>query len=80
MRLNEARGIGETMREAYLQLPPAARERDPWETLGIRPDAPLAVAEAAWKAMIGENHPDRGGDPEKAREINAAIEKIRVGR
>mgnify|MGYP001574175692 CR=1 FL=1 len=80
MRLNEARGIGETMRDAYLQLAVPERHRDPYEVLGIRSDAPLAVAEAAWKVMIADNHPDRGGDPGRAKEINAAIERIREER
>lgn len=78
MRLNEKRGIGETMREAYAQLPAPARERDPFEVLGVRPDAPLAIAEAAYREATKTAHPDRGGSNEAMAELNAAIEKVRA--
>jgi len=52
-------------------------------TLGVRPDASDAVIKAAWRALIGEFHPDRySGDDanEKALEINRAYEIIAEAR
>lgn len=77
-RLNELRGIADVVREAYLALPPAVRERDPYEVLGVRPDAPLAVIEQAYKTLARLNHPDHGGSEEIMREINQAWDRIRT--
>lgn len=77
VRLNEARGIADVVESAYLQLAAPPKRRDPYEVLGIRPDAPLAVAEAAWKALIRKAHPDAGGSAEQVKELNQAIEEIR---
>lgn len=82
MRLNEVRGIDDVMREAYLQLPApkqAVRERDPYEVLGIRPDAPKEVAEAAYRELAKSAHPDGGGRNETMVELNKAIEAVRKG-
>ncbi len=49
----------------------------PHQVLGIAEDAPIEVAEAAWKALAKKHHPDVGGDEGKAAEVNAAIAKIR---
>lgn len=80
MRLGEARGMTDAIREAYAQLPaPPKTERDPYEVLGIRPDAPSEVAEAAYRAKAKLLHPDGGGgDAAAMTELNAAIEKVRA--
>jgi len=78
MRLAEARGSLEAMIETFMALPAPARERDPYEVLGIRPDAPLALAEAAYKHLINQAHPDKGGTDAQAAALNAAIEKVRA--
>ncbi|ABV92482.1 heat shock protein DnaJ domain protein [Dinoroseobacter shibae DFL 12 = DSM 16493] len=42
---------------------------DPYDILGIAPDAPLAEARKAWRALVRETHPDRmmaRGVPEEA--------------
>lgn len=82
MRKNEKRGIGDVLREAYLQLPPPEAEQviDPYEVLGVSRTAPLAVAEAAWKALMVEAHPDKGGSEERAKLLNKAIEMVREER
>lgn len=44
-------------------------ERDPYEMLGVSPDAPLGEVRDAWRAMVRETHPDRmlaRGVPEEA--------------
>lgn len=78
MRMNEKRGIGEVMREAYLQLPAPAVERDPYEVLGVRSDSPPEVIEASYRALAKKLHPDAGGDEEAFKELRAAYEKVRV--
>ena len=42
------------------------------EVLGVQPNAPREVIEAAYKALVFANHPDRGGDAKKMVEINKA--------
>lgn len=39
MRLAEARGVTEAMRQAFAALPAPKVQRDPWEVLGLRPGA-----------------------------------------
>lgn len=63
-----------------LQLGAGAYTRDPYEVLGVRPDAPEEIVEAAWKAAAKKAHPDHGGTNEAAAEINGAIERIRAER
>src|SRR5262245_14985419 len=59
----------------------------PYEMLGIRPTARLAEAEAAYRALLLECHPDlhAHAGPEaiawaerRTRELNAAIHEIRT--
>lgn len=79
IRLNEVRGIGDVVREAYLQLAAPARERDPWEVLGIRSDTPLEDAEAMYRIKAKRLHPDTGnGDEAGMRELNNAMDRIRA--
>ena len=77
MRLNEARGIEDIVREAYLALPAPSRERDPYEVLGVRPDAPAEVVEASYRALAKRLHPDAGGSKEAMSALNAAWEAVR---
>lgn len=81
LRLNEVRGIGGAVQDAYLQLAGPQAARDPYEVLGLRSDCALEVAEGAWKAMAKMLHPDtETGDVERMKELNAAIERIRSER
>jgi hypothetical protein len=77
LRLNERRGISDVIASAYLQLAAPEEDPDPYEVLDIRPGAPLAVAEAAYKAKMRLAHPDSGGSIAEAKRLNTAIEKIR---
>ena len=65
--------------------------RDPFDVLGVPPDATLAEIRAAWKALVRESHPDRmiaRGVPAEAVklaerrliDINAAWEEISTRR
>lgn len=81
IRLNEKRGLDQVTREFYLALPPPERERDPYEVLGVRPDAPLAVMQASYIALAKQYHPDTGdGDAKKMAELNAAWGKVKHAR
>lgn len=77
IRLNEARGIADIVREAYLSLPAPMRQRDPYEVLGVRPDAPRHVIEAAYRARARVVHPDAGGSDAEMAALNAAWEALR---
>ena len=78
LRMNERRGIGELMREAYAQIA-APTSMNPYEVLKIHPDTTLDVAEAVFRTMSTKYHPDMKpeGSAERFKEINKAIEMIR---
>lgn len=61
------------------RVPPQARPAIPehYKRLGVLPDAPLEVAEAAYKALARRAHPDAGGSTIDMQQLNAAIERIR---
>jgi DnaJ domain len=49
-----------------------------YAALGLEPDADSAAVERAYKKLIKEHHPDRkGGDVERAAEINRAYRELR---
>src|SRR4051812_17836764 len=77
MRLNEKRGLGEVIQQAYLQLAAPENAIDPYELLGVRPDADLEVAEAAYKVKARSAHIDAGGSEEQMKKLNEAIGQIR---
>ena len=79
MRLNEKRGIGDIIEQAYLQLAGPVQEKSPWEILSIFPGSPLEVAKAAYKSKALKAHPDQGGSEEQMKELNNAMEKIKKG-
>ncbi len=76
MRMNEVRGIADTMKNAYLQLAGPAQGRDPYEVLGVRPDADPEIIGAAYRALAKKLHPDAGGDADEFKEIDEAYSKI----
>jgi hypothetical protein len=83
LRLAYRRGLGDLLTNTVsqmLHLGAGAQVRDPYEVLGVRPDAPLAVAEASYKALARERHPDAGGTDDDMRELNDAIARIRKER
>lgn len=45
---------------------------DPYEVLGVSRTAPDSVIKAAFRARIRETHPDAGGDPADAQQVNDA--------
>jgi hypothetical protein len=47
-------------------------EADPFATLHLLPSAPVEVVKAAYKALAVIHHPDKGGDAERMKALNAA--------
>lgn len=80
MRMNEVRGIADTMQNAYLQLAAPDTGRDPYEVLGVRPDTELADIEAIYRSKAKRMHSDVGGDDAAMKELNDALERIKVER
>lgn len=79
------KGLGDLMAHTVSQMLalPGAEYIDPYELLGVRPDAPMEAIEAMWKYQLKQWHPDR--HPENVEEatrrttqLNAAIERIRA--
>ncbi len=77
MRMNEKRGIADTIRKAYLQIEAPKETRDPYEVLGVRPDASPALLDAAYKTQANVRHPDKGGSKEAMQELNDARDRIK---
>jgi hypothetical protein len=50
---------------------------DPHSVLGLHPDASAEEAAAAYRDLAKRHHPDRSGDVERMREINAAYALLR---
>jgi len=81
LRLQEVRGLGDLAAAHYLALAAPAATRDPYEVLGVRPDAPLDVIDAAYKAASKRVHPDvNGGSDARMAELNAARDAVRLER
>lgn len=80
MRMNEKRGIADTLAKAYLQLAAPAQQRDPYEVLGVRPDTELADIKAMYLAKAKRLHSDVGGkDDEAMKELNESWQAIQKG-
>lgn len=50
--------------------------KDPFKDLGISESASDADIKKQWLKLVRVNHPDAGGDPQKAARINAAYQEI----
>ena len=50
---------------------------DPYRVLGIPHGASDAVVQDAYRRLSKLHHPDRGGSPERFREIQRAVETLR---
>ena len=76
IRLNGLRGLAAVARQGYVALPPA-RERDPWEVLGLRRDADMDTIDAVYRAKAKRLHPDVGGSSEAFQELQEAYEAVK---
>ena len=76
MRMNEKRGIADTIRKAYLMIEAPKEMRNPYEVLGVLSDTPIDDIEAMYKVKAKRLHSDVGGDDEQMKELNIAWETI----
>lgn len=67
---------------AYLPPPKEARELGTawWEILGVNQEASNATIKQAWRRLVNEHHPDKGGDVERFHAINRAFDDVRKER
>lgn len=73
MRLAEVRGIGDTMRAAYLALPEPLQHRDPYEVMGVHSTMMLEDIEVLYRSKarrLGEGNP-------ALKDLNIAMDQIR---
>jgi hypothetical protein len=77
MRMNDRRGIGEVVENAYKQLASPTGFIDPYQVFGLQKGLPLAVYEAMYKDLAKKAHPDTGGSAEEFKKLNEAMDLIR---
>jgi len=49
---------------------------DPYRVLGLHSGASMRVVKAAYRALAQETHPDKGGEPERFKNVQEAYERI----
>ncbi|MFN9916067.1 MAG: J domain-containing protein, partial [Pirellulaceae bacterium] len=49
---------------------------DPYQVLGVNPQASHGEIKAAYRALVKRHHPDAGGDPAAMLAVNAAWEVL----
>lgn len=56
----------------------SSREKDTklYDLLGLQPNCSSSDVKKAYRNLALKNHPDKGGDPEKFKDINAAYEVL----
>ena len=72
---NECRSWNPSQQSRHESPPPPSD----WTTLCVIPNAPKEVVRAAYRALCLLNHPDHGGNEDKMKEINAAMERLSGG-
>lgn len=50
---------------------------DPWQTLHLRPTAPVELIEASYRVLARLHHPDRGGSGDAMQRINGAYSALK---
>lgn len=65
--------------DALVTTAPDGTSEEPHEVLGVAPDAPDTVVEAAARRLRKEHHPDQGGDVEQFKRVNEAEEAMLDG-
>jgi len=65
--------------DAIVTAAPDGTREEPHEVLGVAPDAPDSVVEAAARQLRKEHHPDQGGNVEQFKRVNEAEEAMLNG-
>jgi hypothetical protein len=63
---------------ATLPVAVSPRLHEACQVLCVQPDAPVEVAEAAYKALARRRHPDAGGSTEAMQVLNDAIQTFKA--
>lgn len=78
IRLNELRGLDDVARQVYQALPAPAKRRDPFEVLGLRPDASQEDIKDMYRLKARRLHSDvAGGNDEAMKELNEAFAAVK---
>lgn len=64
----------------YVAPTPKSKGTGPYDVLFVKPDAPMIVITAAYRALANKYHPDKGGDEAKMQELTNAMETIKATR
>lgn len=78
MRTIERHGSSQLLEQAmsgFAALPAEGETGAWWTVLGFKVRPNLAEAKTAWRELVAQNHPDRGGSEEVMLELNRAIER-----
>lgn len=79
IRLAEWRGLGDLMRQNYVQLAAPKNQRPWYSVLRVAPDATPEEVEKAYRVVAKAAHPDvEGGSEEWMRDVNRAVEEARA--
>ena len=74
-----ARGDDQDASDEDLMVPEGDQEKDedPYEVLGVRPDADSAILKAVYLTRVEQTHPDKpGGSPEAFARVQKAAEEL----
>lgn len=66
--------------EHFASAGTGAAQAEPWAVLGVAPDAPAEVVDAAYRALAKKAHPDAGGSTEAMARLNVARDAMKGAR
>lgn len=70
-------GVRRMLDSFYLRLRDWYRREEDYALLGLRPGAGREALSRRYRSLVLKNHPDRGGEPARFREIQEAMERIK---
>ncbi len=70
-------GVRRMIDDFFIQLQSWYRREEDFALLGLDPDTCIENLQKKYRLLVFEHHPDRGGDPERFREIQEAMERIK---
>lgn len=70
-------GSGQMVEQAFTGFMALAAPEQPFQVLGVKPDASIEEIDEAHRRLAMKHHPDRGGDTAQMARINAARDAMR---